>query len=471
VAGLSSRQTLELVGPLVEQLRAAGWWLRRQLESHGPGARRFEAWASANAIHLEPAAVEPVDVERLAPLDGHLADKRIIYLAESDHFIHETHVFRQLLTPYLFSRGWRWIGEELGASDGGRIDQYLATGDESWLDRVAMFGYRDARRTDRDDTPTGLLRDAWGPSYPQAAMKAEQVSRLRKLRRLSEARPPGTSRLRFFGFDIDAAVGGGYEDVNGLLSPHREDSRIRELASALERVGGESAGEELARLERVLQHMQEHRPSLEEALGAGTYEALLSSVLSLRDSLKFVAVAHPATDWPTVAEAMAEREEAMFQRVRRVLSRLGPGEKVILQGHAAHLSKDWPSVRQLSVWAGPPKQNLGTRLLAEYPGQVFSIWMVHGRGRSAQPFTSLPSELHLVPGTLNALLARVGACFLLPTTGVGAEWLSRERELTWMYNGLLRTPVARQADALFFVRTVGPLRLHAHGDDPRPKVG
>ena len=245
-------------------------------------------------------------------------------------------------------------------------------------------------------------------------MKAEQVSRLRELRRMSEVRPPGTSRLRFFGFDIDAAVGGGYEDVNGLLSPHREDSRLHGLARALERVAGESVGEELARVEPVLQHLREHRPALEEALGAGTYEAVLSSVLTLHDSLRFVEVAHPATDWRTVSEAMAEREEAMFQRVRRMLSRLGPGEKVILQGHAGHLSKDWPSVRQFSVWAGPPKHNLGTRLLAEYPGQVFSIWMVHGRGRSAQPFTSLPSKLQLVPGTLNALLARIGACFLLP---------------------------------------------------------
>ncbi|WPB75264.1 hypothetical protein KYC5002_40505 [Archangium violaceum] len=445
----------------MEQLRTAGWWLRRQLESHAPGARRFETWASANAVHLDPTAVEPMDVERLAALDGHLAHKRIVYLAESDHFLHETHVFRQLLTPYLFSRGWRWIGEELGASDGGRIDQYLATGDESWLDRVATFGYRGARRTDRDDTPTGLLRDAWGPSYPQAAMKAEQVSRLRKLRRMSEDRPPGTARLGFFGFDIDASVGGGYEDVDGLLSAHREDPRLRALVSMLERVGGESAEEELARLERLLQHMREHRPALEGVLRAGSYDALLSAVLTLRDSLKFVSVAHPATDWAVVTKAMAEREEAMFQRVRRMLSRLGPGEKLILQGHAAHLSKDWPSVRQFSVWAGPPRHNLGTRLCAEYPGQVFSIWMVHGRGRSAQPFTTLPSELHLVPGTLNALLARVGACFLLPTTGPGAQWLSRERDLTWMYNGLLRTPVARQADALFFIRDVEPLRPNA----------
>jgi hypothetical protein len=126
----------------------------------------FKAWASEHAIRFEPLDGATADVEKLAVLDAALESKRIVYLGESDHYVHELYEFRLLLTRYLFARGWRWIGEELGVSDGARIDQYYATGNESHLDRISAFGYRGAFRTDRDDTPTGILKEAWGPAFP-----------------------------------------------------------------------------------------------------------------------------------------------------------------------------------------------------------------------------------------------------------------------------------------------------------------
>ena len=92
---------------LGRRLRGAGWALRRRIEAFDPEARRFVRWASANAIHLDPLGRESFEPERLAALDPLLAGKRLVYLGESDHFLHETHVFRRLLVPYLVSRGRR----------------------------------------------------------------------------------------------------------------------------------------------------------------------------------------------------------------------------------------------------------------------------------------------------------------------------------------------------------------------------
>jgi erythromycin esterase-like protein len=430
--------------------------LRRRLEAFDPEARRFVRWATANAIQLDPDRPESLAPERFAALDALLAGKRIVYLAESDHFLHETYVFRRLLLPYLFSRGWRWIGEEIGASDGSRIDAYLATGDERVLDRVATFGYRGAGRTDRDDSATGLLREG-APVYPHAGMKSEQRSLLRAVRELDAGAATGASRPRFFGFDIDAIVGGAYEDLAQLLGTHPEDATLREVFARLERVCGESRRDEIARIEGVLALVRKRRASLEALLGADEYDSTVTVLASLRDSLEFVADAFPATDWRVVSDAMARREEAMLRRVRHVLSRLGAGEKLVLQGHAGHLCKRWPAVRPLEMWAGPPPLNLGTALAEEHGDEVFSIWMIHGHGRSAQPFSTLPAELSILPGTLNAVLAEVGSCFLLPVTS-GATLLRRERDISWMYNAIIRTRLADQADAVFFVREVGPLR-------------
>jgi hypothetical protein len=191
--------------------------------------RAVRAWAEQHAVSLQahPEA-----------LDTALAGKRVLLLGESDHFVHEVHETRLLFLRHLVPRGWTRVGEELGVSDGFRIDRYLETSDETWLERLPSFGYRAALRDDRDDTPRGCLAPAWGDGYPREAMRTERASLARSLRAVGS--------VRWFGFDMDGAPGGAYEDVQHL-GPLPDAVR-----ALLPRVPGESIDEEIARIESGL---------------------------------------------------------------------------------------------------------------------------------------------------------------------------------------------------------------------------
>jgi erythromycin esterase-like protein len=95
---------------------------------HRRRVAELRAWADERAIHIED--LDAADPDRLAPLDGLVADKRLVFLGEADHFVGELLGFRTLLLRYLIGHGFRWIGEELAVCDGLRIDRYLEPGDE-----------------------------------------------------------------------------------------------------------------------------------------------------------------------------------------------------------------------------------------------------------------------------------------------------------------------------------------------------
>ncbi|OFX25973.1 MAG: hypothetical protein A2V77_08335 [Anaeromyxobacter sp. RBG_16_69_14] len=409
----------------------------------------LQAWAAGRAIQFD--RLEGADPERLAPLDGLLRNKRLVFLGEADHFVHEVFTFRLLLLRYLVERSFRWIGEELGVCDGLRIDRYLETGDESWLDRLPSFGYRGAQRADRDDSLSGLFRSGEYPLEPMRAAHAELARRLR-------LRASGQDRLRWFGVDGDNAPGGAYEDVERLLAGG--GAAARALSQELARVPGELLEQEVERLGAVLEQLSVKKGALENEIGTEATAQLPRSLLALREGLIFVRDSRSAASWGELAAPMARREKTMVEQARSVLAAAPADERFVLLGHAAHLSKDWPSARRLEKGAGPPSASLGTQLARAYPGQVLSIWLLHGWGSDSQPLASLPRELTLTRGSLNEALAQLGACFLLPlgTAEALPALLRGEQEVRWIYNAGCLTQIARQADALFFVREATPLQ-------------
>ena len=431
--------------------------LNRHL-SGGRSASPFIAWAREQALSFE--ARERVYDEQFARLDLLLAHKRIVYLGEEDHWIHEKNDMRLLFLRYLFSRGWRYIGEELGYSDGLRIDHYLETGDEASLERIATYSYEGARRSDRDDTPTGILKESHD-RYPVQAFAQEQRWLAKALRSLQEQQSPDSPRLHFFGYDIDALAGGGYEDLATLLHPYQSEPVIRALNALLSRVAYETVEQEITRLHRAEEFIVSQQAVLQSLLGPDDIERLMHWTRALRESFAFIQVAHPATTLATLNEAMAAREETMGRHVRAVLSHMKPEEKLVLMGHNRHLAKEGTRIKQ-AVGAGPGGSRvppLGTMLKRLFPGQVFAIWMLHDHGRSSQPFGDLSDRYVSRPGSLNALLAEVGSNYLLPTqtNDSRARLLSRDQEIVGLYNLPFYASIAQQADALFFVRKVGPL--------------
>ncbi|HHX87497.1 MAG TPA: erythromycin esterase family protein, partial [Firmicutes bacterium] len=281
------------------------------------------------------------------------------------------------------------------------------------------------------------------------------------LRSLSENRPPGSNRLHFFGFDIDVLAGGGYEDLAGLINQYRDAPEVRSLQTLLERVPGETIDQEIDRLTRAVQIIGHQSDQLAKRLGKEHYQQIKQWSLTLLDSFKFIRTANPANDWATLNRAMAAREEVMAHHVMHVWSQMAPEEKLVLMGHNRHLSKDAGSIHTKGASPGSRQwHSMGTLIHRLLPDQVFSIWMLHDQGLSSQPYNWLSSEYTSIPGSLNSILAEVGPAFILPTSSDDprAGLLATKMNIAGLYNQVYRTAIARQADAIFFVRKVSPLR-------------
>jgi erythromycin esterase-like protein len=421
----------------------------------------FTAWACENAIRFSPFDIFNADIEMLSPLDEILAVKRVVFLGEEDHWVHEKNDFRILLLRYLISRGWRHVGEELGRSDGLRVDRYLETGDSSHLSGIATYGCRDALRTDRDDRPSGILKESYD-RYPVKEFASEQTRLAEALLHLNQTREAGTDRIHFFGFDIDALAGGGYRDLEELLGSEESDNDISNIRERLKPVPGETVREEISRLKSAATMIADRRRPLMQSLGEERYLNLLHWTETLRDSFEFIFTANPASDMKTLNRAMAFRERVMSRHVSQALEKMKPDDRLVLMGHNRHLSKDMHLIRNKggAVPGGRRTNSLGAFVNEWTGGSVFSIWMLHDCGLSSQPFSSLGSKYTTVPGSLNAALAEVGEAFLLLTASDDrrADVLKRPVEIAGIYNIPYRTAIAKQADAIFFKREVSPLR-------------
>jgi erythromycin esterase-like protein len=264
----------------------------------------------------------------------------LVFLGEADHFVAELLGFRTLLLRYLIGHEFRWIGEELGVCDGLRTDRYLESGDEEWLRRLPSFGYRQGMRTDRDDSLAGLFG---GQDYPSEAMRSAHAELARRLRHEVD----DSDRLHWFGMDADNAPGAAYEDVAELLAGGGPTADT--LAQGLTRVPGESVTLEVERLGVVLARVDSSRGALTGEIGGNAAAQVRRSLLALREALIFVQDSREAADWAQLGAPMARRESTMVAQARSVIAGLPADQNVVLLGHAAHLSKDWPSARPLDT--------------------------------------------------------------------------------------------------------------------------
>ena len=403
---------------------------------------RFVAWARREAIRLpDPLRATP---ELTRFLSAALADKRILFVGEADHWIHEKIDYRLTFAEAALPAGFDCFGEELGWSDGLRLDRYVRGETES-LDDITLFGHLGDLRPDRDDSPTGILRSSH-ERHPAALFRAEHSRLLAGLRALRPLAP----ELRLFGFDIDGLPGGAYSDL--------ERTADEGLTRAIQRVPGETLGEEIARLSNLLSDMNldpEARTSLE----------------TVRDSLHYVSLAHPAESYEALAPAMAFRERVMRRHVDLMLGRLPPDRGLVLWGHDLHLARndDTITAKQGVGPGGDSEYSLGHSLCRRHPDDVYVVWMIFGGGEDGQPFPDLSRKLRPRRRSLNAILGRVGGNFVLPTRSfdAGARCLHDPLRFYHLYNGFVELRIAEQADAICFIEHVSPMRGLTESDAER----
>lgn len=386
----------------------------------------------------------------MSAFDKSLSEADVVVLGEFNHFVHEKADFRQFFSRYLLSRGLRTIAEELGWSDGVRVQRFLH-GDEQALSRLPSFGYMGHLREDRDDRPTGILRASFD-AYPTALFVDEQSRFYRTLR---DSAPDG--RLNYFGFDIDGLPGGTYEDIEESLSNCRQSPAVSDFLSSLTRERGERPREEADRLIRSRALLENGAVDADPQ----TLAFVKASLDALIDSLRYVAETYSANTYEALRPGMALREDAMKRRIEDIETVSGAGSQIALMGHALHLVKDDRKLASNPGAIGPGGGltcSLGHHLAQVKRKRVFSVWFAYGAGEDSQPFPDLPREARYPSSSINAVLASFGKPLILPTDD---PLLRQPVVLGHMYNSLVELPLADQADAIFFLPRVTALGSHA----------
>jgi len=429
----------------------------------------FVEWvqeAARPVAHLDWRRGDAVD---FSFLDQALEGKRIVYLGETDHWVAQRMEFRLLLIQELRQRGFHRIGMEMGLADGKRMDRYLETGDEAWLDRVALYGCEENLRQDRDDHVPGWT-DAGGELIDRALAEARWF--LTELRAMNEQLAPGEPRLRWFGYDLSFRPGGGYEDARELLAPHRGERLVQLILRQMELVPGETRLEEAARIERVVGVIDLGKAPLTELLGPAGALELRRSLQRMADAFRFIDGLQDLGDGydpVQVKAALSARERRMAHNFDEHLAEWPADEKLILLGHALHLAQDSTNVHDdnfITLW-----EAIGTSLAKKLPGEVYGIWAMHRRGEHGAPQAVPPiRHLNAPPGAVEHLLAEAGPLFLLPLGGGDPRetWLSQERKFTF-HGTEGRAVLPDQVNCLFFLEvTTLPGDRPAGGGSPDP---
>jgi hypothetical protein len=89
------------------------------------------------------------------------------------------------------------------------------------------------------------------------------------------------------------------------------------------------------------------------------------------------------------------------------------------------------------------------------PGPVLSAWLLHGGGRSANPWLPPPGTLDVAAGTVNAELAARWSrpCLALPTD------TTDRAEVAQMHNLVMTCRLADEVDEVVFCPQVTPVTV------------
>ena len=417
-------------------------------------------WIRENAVQLNYEDWRDVGGEELSFLDQAIEGKRIVYLGVSDHWVREKYDYRLMFIHYLFGKGYRYIGMEMNYSDGERIDRYLATGDETHLQKVALYGYTGGWRDDRDDKPAGFP-GVENPSFRRAFL-SEERDFLAQLRKLNESLEQNESRLHWFGFDVGLFPSVGYEEAEAVLSACSQDPVVREAAGLLKRVPGETRLQEAGRLEELAEYIADKSQRMEELLGESGFERLSLTVKNLADTYRFCDAAKEGPRTMKWLQGLHERERAMACLIDKIFEGLPAGAKVILMGHNLHLNKNSEEITLGPIGSPAPAlwKSVGTHLAEDFPGEVYSIWMLYDHGRHGTVLSAAGAEdLESNPASVEHLMAGVGSTYVLRLSPDGRPGPFQRRKTNFLQNGSIASGVlSDQADAVFFVREVSELR-------------
>ncbi|MFI0741751.1 erythromycin esterase family protein [Streptomyces sp. NPDC021100] len=319
-------------------------------------------WVAGNAARLAPlgpGADPDSPLDDLEPLRDLVGDARVVALGESSHQIREFGLQRHRVLRFLAGEpGFTAHAMEYGAAEGRAVDAWVQGGSGDLDGLLAPGG-----------TASGVHR---------LGLPAEVRETLRWQRRhnAGAARP-----MRFLGCDIPMA-GGSLAPVLDPVAAYLTDvdpGALRYLDAAREIAGpvaggtvmvpayarlGLAAAEQdrlTTALSRLLGRFTDLREVYTDRSGRAAYDTALSDVRAAVTTDRAQRAMAEALAGAPDAAGFAARERYLADTLLEFLDRSGPGTRVVLVGHNAHIQR---SAGPLGV---PPMGNLLARALgADY---------------------------------------------------------------------------------------------------------
>lgn len=431
-----------------------------QLESH-------ESWLQSHAASVADVDA-PLTDDEIKILDQALFGKRVVFLGESAHWIHEKYGYRLRFLKYLMSKGFTNIGMEMGLSDGGRVNQFIKSGRSKDLDKVALYGYQGPAIVNRLKESKCALISNPHPEFKNL-FRSEEENFYTQLRKIGVSL---NQEIHHFGFDVDTIPGGGYEDLSSFLSPFASSDFIRSLLREISPQKGESTPDEIARLKRASLRIDAQEKRLEDIIGSSRLQEIKLSLFTLIESLKFESVflSRPCNEndlenWNReLLDAMAQRERAMFRIFSEKLKLLGPDAKIVLMGHNFHVSKEpqnlWfthsgvPDPHAPKMWP-----SIGEFVSKTLNLPTYSIWQIHNTGfQSNIDCKEMECPVETGPQYFGHLFSQAGPIFSLSFREKETPNIFNQRLDFAVNSGTYSGNVTKNADLIFFINEVSGLK-------------
>lgn len=313
-------------------------------------------------------------------------DKKIIFLGEADHFFHEKYIYRLVFIKELLKNGYYNIYAELGVTDGMMVNRYLETGDESFLKKVGLYGFKYG----------SPLR------FKNNAFVSEQVRYFKELRALKLKYP----KLKYAGFDLDMVPGNfylEYDEMKSRVDVTRFIEKNTEFAKLM-RFIELSKNSENKQLYINLSYKIAQELKEVGIKNVKNYKEFLHLIKVFKDSLYFRVESRKK---PFRWSIYHWREKRMFEIMEYEFQKKNSAEKYIFLGHNGHLTKTDAKNRngdRYTTW-----DTIGAWITKSAPSDVFAIWSFIGRGEhSGHGCQNGGScEIKLIKGTLEERLYKI----------------------------------------------------------------
>ncbi|TKJ28886.1 hypothetical protein A6V29_02445 [Blastococcus sp. CCUG 61487] len=398
--------------------------------------------------HLDPTA--PLD--DLEPLRDVIGSARVVAIGENAHFITEFARLRHRVLRFLVERcGFTVLAYESGFSEGFALDRWV-----------------------RGELPEDELPELAEQCIPSGLARPREVREMLGWVRAQAA--TATSPVRFAGVDVPSAGGSLLPSLQPLgdYLAGVDPAAGQLLAPALEIAAGTAGTTQAQAAPRYLQLDPARQDALTALLSrlADRFDALaptyvdgggraeydvarwrLEGARAADHQLRAIAGAYAGTALPAAATS---RERYMAATVRWWLDRLGPGARIALMAHNAHIQRT-PVVYGGEVQVLP----MGLHLDLALGGDYVAVGLTSGGGRTAGlhpdagagPYGFRVEDAALEPprpGSVEAAFRDAGVGFGLAAFGArsgGAAGPDRIR----MDTDYLATPVSEAFDAVVHV--------------------